>query len=441
MLKIASLCLVFVAAVPIWPQVEPSASGGSADVNDEHMMAPPPVSSDSYPVVAESERRSNYLSGGLVVSGAYIDNLMLANSPAGDETYMLLPTLSLDRNSPRQSQSVYYSPGFQFYQHTSQLNAVTQNASAGYRFHMSPYAFISLGESFQQNYNLYNQGNPFVAGGISGAPGSNNNVPLAPFANQLTSSSNAGIQYQYSKNSMIGGSGTFTHLQYSDTSSATGLDDSNTADGSAFYSRRLSRAQYTGLVYQFSKGVTHPLSTYTVTNSLFGFYTVYFTRSLSVSLVAGPEHYTTWAPNAVKQGAWTPAIQSSFGWQGVRSSISAGYSYIVSGAGGLAGTYKATTVNANARVLLNRKWSLDGSTGYSNFTGVNSIQVSRFGAGGRTIYAGFGLFRRLTEKMNAEVGYQHFHQSYASLPDASNAPDSNRGFVAVTYQFSRPLGR
>ena len=67
-----------------------------------------------------------------------------------------------------------YSAGFNLYQHTSELNGVSQNGSADYRFHISPYAVIVLSDSFQQNSNLYNQTNPFVGGGVSGTPGSSN---------------------------------------------------------------------------------------------------------------------------------------------------------------------------------------------------------------------------------------------------------------------------
>src|SRR5579872_7022351 len=133
MLKVAFVCFLFAAVTPVWSQVEPIASGGGFELDDEHMMTPPPVSGDAYPVIVGSERRSNYLTGGVVVSAAYVDNLMVANSPVGDETYILLPTISLDRNTPRQGETLYYNPGFELYQRSSQLNAVTQHGTAGYR--------------------------------------------------------------------------------------------------------------------------------------------------------------------------------------------------------------------------------------------------------------------------------------------------------------------
>ena len=94
MLKFACLCIALAAAMPLWSQVEPSASGGGFDLDDSHMMTPPPVSQDAYPVVIGTEMRSNYLSGGLVFTTAYVDNLVGGDSPTSDEMYSVFPTIS-----------------------------------------------------------------------------------------------------------------------------------------------------------------------------------------------------------------------------------------------------------------------------------------------------------------------------------------------------------
>src|ERR1700741_4735573 len=99
MFKIACLFLLVGATSPLWSQVEPSASGGDFELSDEHMMTPPPVSQDAYPVIVGSEERSNFASAGMVFTAAYVDNLMLINSvgPISDEIYTFAPTIGLDR--------------------------------------------------------------------------------------------------------------------------------------------------------------------------------------------------------------------------------------------------------------------------------------------------------------------------------------------------------
>ncbi len=52
---------------------------------------------------------------------------------------------------------------------------------------------------------------------------------------------------------MIGAGGTFTESNYPNPAEASGLYNSNSGGGSAFYSQRLSSTQYIGVTYQYSK--------------------------------------------------------------------------------------------------------------------------------------------------------------------------------------------
>ncbi len=445
MVKFACLFLAVAAATPLWSQVEPSGSGGGSGLGDSQMMTPAPVSGGSYPGTVGSEERSNFLAGGLVFTAAYMDNLLLGNlnGPISDETYSFAPTISFDRKTPRQGESLSYSSGFTLYQHTSQLNSVAQTASAGYRFHISKYTILSLRDTFQQNNNLYNQSNPFIGGGggVSGAPGQSNGLVISPFQNQLSNSSSAGIDYQYGRNAMIGGRGTYSFQQYSQSANVSGLNNQGTAGAQGFFSRRLGRSQYVGIRYQFSKYVTHPVDSYTLTHTLSAFYTFYFTRSFSFSILGGPEHYTTWSGTTPSQGYWTPAVEASFGWQTLRTNVSASYSRIVSGAGGLIGTYQSNVAGVNGSLALSRMWSVGANVGYSLFNNVNSSTAATYGTGGNTIFGGVHLARRITERVSAEAGYGHFYEDYPGIQSASTYPNSNRADISIMYQFNRPLGR
>lgn len=445
MLKIASLCLLLAAASSLWSQVEPSAMGGGFELDDEHMMTPPPVSRDAYPVIVGSEMRANYLSAGMVVTGAYVDNLMLITSkgPISDETYTFSPTVGFDRRTPRQGETLSYSSGFTVFQNTSQLNAVSQNASASYRFHLSPYAVLQFSDDFQQDYNLYNQGNPFTAGGVASGTGTSNSALIEPFANQLGNITSGGIDYQYGRNAMIGASGGYSFMKYSDLSNVPGLNNEDTADGSAFFSRRLAPSQYVGVTYQYSKFVTHPVDTYTLSDTVFGFYTHYFTRSFSISVLGGPEHYTSWSKKVpTRQAAWTPAVQGSFRWQSLHTSVAASFSHVVSGAGGLIGTYHSDLLSLGGQMQLARRWSAGVHADYALFKSLNSSTAVIAGyPGGHTISGGADVQHRISERVYAEFGYQHFHQSYGGITVSSAFQDSNREYGSISYQISRPLGR
>jgi hypothetical protein len=407
------------------------------------MMTPPPVGGGGYPGVVGSEERSNFLAGGLVFTGAYIDNLMVGTngSPVSDETYSFLPTIGFDRKTPRQSESLSYGAGFTFYQHTSQYNSVVQNATAGYRFRISPYTVLVLGDTFQQNNNLYNQSNPFTGDGISGTPGQSNGAVISPFENVITNSSNAGIHYQYGRNAMIGASGSYSFQNFSGSAVVSGLNNEGTTGASGFFSRRIAGSHYVGMTYQFSKFITHPIETYTLTQTVFGFYTYYFNRSFSFSILGGPEHYTYWGATTPSQGALTPAVVGSFGWQTLRANIAANYSHMVSGAGGLIGTYHSDSAGLSASLALSRTWNGGVNVNYTMFNNVNSNPAVANQTGGSGIFGGVHLDHRITERVNAQAGYGHFHQDYAGIASASTYPDSNRVNISITYQFNRPLGR
>lgn len=442
MFRIACFCLFIAVATPLRSQVEPSATGGGNDLDSEHMRTPPPVSRDGYPATAGSEDRANFLSAGLIFTTAYIDNLMLfGNESTSDESYSILPSIGLDRRTPRHGESLRYSSGYTFYQNTNQLNSASQSASANFRYHLTRYAILSVNDSFQQNNNLYNRTDPFAGGGISGAPGgSSTGALIEPYANQLQNSSGAALEYQYSKNSMVGASGAYSFLNFSSDSGIIGLNDEDTAEGNAFYSRRFGRS-YAGVTYQFSKFITHPVSTYTVSDTVFGFFTHYFNQSVSFSVLGGPERYTSWNEVDPKSSAWTPALQGNLGWHTNHTNLAANYSHVVSGAGGLLGTFHSDGGGLSGEWLMSPKWSIGVQTAYLHFKNLSSNNLFGVFPGGNTITGGFDVERKISERLSMQAGYQHLHQSYSNITASSSLQDSDRASVSIMYGISRPLGR
>jgi hypothetical protein len=300
---------------------------------------------------------------------------------------------------------------------------------------------IVLSDSFWQNSNLYNQTNPFAGGGVPSGPGSANSVLIAPFANQIQNFSSAGVNYQFGKNAMVGGSASYSFTHFSNDSKSLNLNDENSTGALGFYSRRLAPSQYVGVTYQFEKSVTHPIDTYTLTHTAFGFYTHYFTNSFSFSIMAGPENYASWSPTIAEQRHWAPAVQGSVGWQTLRSNLTATYTHIVSGAPGLIGAYHANMAGLSERFLFARTWSTGVNGNYTLLKSVNAdSNLFAFGSGGHTISGAIDLQHTITERLSAAVSYQHLHESYPNLP-AVSFPDSNRVYFSLNYGFHRPLGR
>ncbi len=160
---------------------------------------------------------------------------------------------------------------------------------------------------------------------VSGGPPTSNEV-IDLVANQIGNLADAELTYQFSRNRMIGGEGTFTNLNYLQV--VPGLFNSSSSSGSVFYSQRLSRNDYIGATYAYSKILAYPPNTTSEIqmNTYLLFYTIYPKPTLSLSVSAGPQHYELVQYPVPSTTSWQPTITASAGWQGPHTNLAASYS-------------------------------------------------------------------------------------------------------------------
>jgi hypothetical protein len=442
MLTRVCLSLALLAGTPVWSQATPN--------EEAQMLTPPPVDGEAYPTTVGSEARSNYLSVGLVINTAYDNNVPGIDSatPVGDVTYSISPTIALDQTTSRQHRMLTYSPGFTFYQHTSALNETDQNAALNFQYLVSQHTTLTLTDTFQKSSNIFNQPYPLSGGPISGSTQSPPSV-VAPFADRLSNTANARLSYQFSGNGTIGAAATASELNFPNPAEASGLGDSNSLGGSAFYNQRLSRSQYIGVTYQYLKSQNNsvnvqagPVNSQTEiqTHTLLPFYTIYLGSAFSLSLSGGPQHVELAQPPLPTTGSWTPSVMASIGWQRSHTNFVASYSRTVSAGMGLLGAFDSNSVNASARWQIARTWTLGSAVTYAINKNVSPL-FSSSSPGGHTISGSLSVQHSVGEHFSADLGYQSLRQSYSGIAVISNAPDSNRVFISLSYQFIRPLGR
>src|SRR5438270_4568 len=82
---------------------------------------------------------------------------------------------------------------------------------------------------------------------------------FAPVADQLSNTGAAQLRYQFGLNAMVGVSGTFTNLHYSNPAEVPGLYDSGSRGGSVFYTHRLSGRHYIGATYEYQMLLAYPV--------------------------------------------------------------------------------------------------------------------------------------------------------------------------------------
>jgi hypothetical protein len=440
----AYLSVVLLLALPAWSQVVQSATGSTpAAMDDAPMRTPPPVSGEPYPTETGSETRSNYLRGGVTFEGAYNSDIQYeAAHTIADANYSIRPNIAIDQVTPRSHETLTYSPGFTFYQRLSAYNDADEDASLSFHYRLSQHTALQLRDSFQKSSNVFNQPNQNYGETVSGSPQSPPAGAIAPFASRDTNDGSGEISYQFSADGMVGGGGTSTKMTYPNLGQVPGLCDSSSRGGSGFLNLRASRSQYAGVTYQYSQYESCPASTRseTTTHALYLYYTVYPMHALSISISGGPQHFAVALTPFPSSTAWTPSVTASIGWQSNRSSLAASYSRTVNGGGGLLGAFYSNTANAHARWQLTRAWGAETTGGYEIHKNVDSLLAST-NPGGHTLSGTVAVQRNIGERITAQLGYQRQHQRYSGIQAISAVPDNNRGFVSVSYQFERPLGR
>ena len=415
------------------------------------MMTPPPVSGMPYADTAGQDARSNYLGVNVAFSPAYTDNLLpgTASTPVSAVSYSILPSVSLDRSTSRQLEQFTYSPSFNLYEATSNpnstaignLDSIDQNAGITYQYRFNPRVAFSALDSFTRTSNVYNSAY-LTSGAISGSTSTASPTVIAPFAEQLINTASGLLTYQFGRNAMIGGGGSYNTFDLLHPAQAEGLYSSNSVGGSAFYNRRLSRAQYIGLQYQYGRTLTYPLNGVSETqiHSLVPFYTFYFNRAFSFSISAGIDHVDTTAPEAPEFKSWSPTGMASIGWQGARGDFAASFSRAVTTGQDLLGAYNSNSISASGGWKLARTWTGEAMVGYTSIDSLTPLNISSLPAGNTFTVSG-SLQHSIGEHLSASFQYQHLHENYAAIAVISANPDSNRVSATITYTLRRPLGR
>ncbi len=455
-LQTISAGLLFLTAAPMWSQVDntstqPATAYGTAnsDNSDSRMQTPPPVSGQEYPRTFRGGEQSNYLRGGLAFTAAYTDNVLgsVGSKPVSDESYSVAPFIALDATTSRLHWVLSYAPGFTFYQHTSSRNEADQNASIDLQYRLSPHVTFTARDSFLKSSNVLNQ--PFLAGteAVSGAAQTPNFSVIAPVASVLSNAGNVGLSYQFALNGMVGASGTFSNLHYPNQAQVPGLYDSSTQGGSVFYSLRVSKMHYIGATYQYQRLVAYPTQGQdeTQTHAILFFYTLYASSHFSLSFFGGPQHSATVQPplpplnlRLPEARAWNPAAGGSLSWQGRLTNVALSYSHMISGGGGLMGAVKSDMANGSIHQQLARR--LSGSLGglYAQNDVLGSALAS---TNGHTVSGTASLQQELGQHIEVKLGYTRLHQAYSGVPILAATPNTNREFISISYQFSKPLGR
>jgi hypothetical protein len=453
------MAVALLIALPLWSQATKSESEPDAIPVDPASYQPASVDKPEIDEIAtpyeipmviptslkfepfRSDDLRNYVRVGGTFITAYSDSVP-ANADytnvTSDVSYQIQPWIALNRNSPRLYFVLNYRPGFTFYQRTGNLNnQQSQGVALDFQYRLSPHITATLRDSFEKTSNGFNQLDSPTGGTAPGAPPI---AVIAPVADQLKNSADAEFTYQFRRDSMMGAQGTFTNQTYSDPTQVPGLYDFASKEWCGFYNKRLARKHYVGTTYRYSEfsayGASPGSEAKTHTAALF--FAFYAKPSLSFFLSAGPQHVEVVQSPSPTYRSWWPTGTASMDWKGQYSTLVVSYVRLVSGVQGLFGAFDSSNANILASGRLTRTWSVEARGGYAINKNVTS-SLPLAGPGGHSISGRISFQHTFTQHVKAELGYVQVYQSYPGIPLIAKAPDTNREFVSLTYQFDRPL--
>lgn len=241
---------------------------------------------------------------------------------------------------------------------------------------------------------------------------------------------------------MIGSAGMISTLHYPNPAQVSGLYDSGTRSGSAFYNHRISHTQYIGANYEYSlmqAYLTHATSE-TQTHTISAFYTIYLRQKLSVSVSSGPQYFEVTETPVRTSRAWQPFLMASMGWQARRASFATSYTRQVTGGGGLLGAFYTNRAIGTLQWQFTRAWTAAANATYSINQSVSPLFVSA-NEGGHSIGGTARAEHLIGRDLRISFEYSYVHQTYNNIAAIANNPDSSRGRVTLSWQFTRPLER
>lgn len=443
--RIGWILLMLASCSLAWGQTDAGSNADNTNSSnaDAQLQVPPPVSGQAYSSTFIGDTESNYLRGGISVGSAYWSNVYGSATPVSDVSYSIWPTIELDKFTDQMHLSLNYSPGFTLYQRTTSLNQANQNLGINFQYRLSPNLTASVSEGLQKSSGVFDQPNPLAATPVSGSMPFSSAAIIAPLGSMFSNTTSAQLTYQVSAEGMIGGGGNYGTFSYGNSPQASGLFNSRSAGGSLFYSTRFRDKYYFGASYQYENFLSYQAaapSTQTQTQTVFFFFTTYLKPNLSLSVSAGPQHYTSTQSPLPTTGAWQPMTMVSLSWRGEQTTISGSYSRTVSGAGGLNGTFNSNTASLAATWQLSRNWTTAVSGSYANYQSLTPLFFLS-SPGGNTISGTASLSRSLGNHANLQCGYSWIHQAYSGVGALSSIPNISQVFTTLTFTFSRPLQR
>ncbi len=388
--------------------------------------------------------RSNYLRAGLNVGAVYDDNpLLLSSGVESNTSETIFPSIRIEESTSRTRWTLGYAGGLTVNQKITSQNQGSQNLNFDSQYRLSPHVNRRVAENFSMTTGFFDAGN---GAGVIGSGGPNASL-IAPLSTQRSSTTTVETNYHFALNDLIGASGSFYDLHFTNVPAGTLLTDSQAASGSAFWLHRLFGEDWGGVSYRFDRITFNAGSSETQVHSFFVMNTLSLSNRFTLTGFAGPQYLENQglAPGGMpisQSNNWAVAGGIEGGWANQRTSATAGFSRNISDGGGLLGAVRLQTVHGSFRRELVPGWAAALTASYG--TNQSLIVPSATSASSINLTsAGISLERNVGKSLGLHLGYAHDFQEQhfvSTIPTLAQDASKNRFFVTLSYQWAKPLG-
>ncbi len=390
--------------------------------------------------VSEMER-SNYLRGGINVGAAYDSNpLLLSSGGESNTSESVFPNIKIDESTSRMRWTLGYAGGLTVNQKFTAQNQGSQNVNFDSLFRLSPHVNLRVAENFSMTTGFFDGGN-----GADAVTGAGIQNVITPLAAEKSNSTTVETNYHFALNDLIGASGSFTDLRFSNVAGETQLANTQTATGSGFWLHRVFREDWAGVSYRFDR-ITFDPNGETRVSSFYAVDTLNLSNRFTLSVFVGPQYAQNQGlvyggSQTVNTNSWSVAGGAEVGWKDEHTSVAAGYSRMISNGGGVLGAVQLQMVHGTFRRQLTPGWAASVMANY----GTNQSLIVPFAGSASSIdltSVGVSVERNVGKSVGLRMGYTHDFQEQYGLPapDPTQSASRNRVFVTLNYQWAKPLG-
>lgn len=391
--------------------------------------------------------RSSYLRGGLNVGATYDSNPLLLTNAESNTSETIFPNLTILESTSRTRWSLGYAGGLTVNQKLTSQNQGSHSLNFDSQYRLSPHLNLRVAENFSMTTGFFDAGTgeEVVAG--SGGP---NASLLSPLSTQMSSMTTVETNYHFALNDLIGASGSFYDLHFTNVPAGTLLSDSQTASASTFWLHRLSHDDWAGISYRFDR-ITFDPSGETTVHSVFFVDTMSLTNRFTLSGFIGPQYsenqgITPLSSQVTETEKWSVGGGAEVGWKDEHDSASVGYSRLISDGSGVLGSVLLQTFHGAFRRQLTPEWAVAFMASHGTNQALILPSVATASSVNLTS-AGVSVERNVSKSLGLRAGYTHdFQQQFGVPGQTQNSPlqtldaSRNRFFVTLSYQWSKPLG-